>query len=67
MTDTKTAPKKPDTTAGDDLDHMYCCDENLALCGTDVTDHPVIDLSTSPKLCIVCIDLEWATCERCGN
>ena len=43
---------------GDDsLDHFYCCeDENLALCGADVTDSPIVDQAAHP--CVVCTDLD---------
>ena len=50
----------------DDLVHAVCdCDPDTARCGTDVTDQPwTEDLATS---CVVCVDLEWRPCERCGQ
>lgn len=56
------------TGCDDDLNHLYCCDENRSLCGIDLTDVPVVDVDPDedPDLCVVCRDLEFRTCERCG-
>lgn len=51
----------PSTTSStssddDDLGHTYCClDENVGLCGADLTDAPEMDGCTD---CVVCIDLD---------
>ena len=50
----------------DDLDHYYCCDENRALCGKDLTEVPISELSDE-ALCVVCRDLDDAPRERCGE
>lgn len=53
------------TSSGDDLDHTYCeCDPDVALCGADVSDAPVIVEPLNP--CVVCEDLDPLPCERCG-
>lgn len=42
--------------AGDsDLNHYYCCDPNVALCGTDISAMPETDEDID---CVVCADLE---------
>ena len=52
----------------DDLDHYYCsCNEDVALCGADISD--ALDITGSPEsgdTCVVCIDLDDLSCERCG-
>ncbi|MCX4450643.1 hypothetical protein [Streptomyces sp. NBC_01789] len=49
------------TTGNSGLDHIYCCDPGLALCGTDVSDVPEID-PDSDITCVVCADLEDHPC-----
>lgn len=60
MTITATAPSP--ATAGVDLDlnHLYCCDPNVALCGTDVSAFPEVDDDTNR---VVCLDLEDDECD----
>lgn len=36
-----------------ELDHWVCCDDNLARCGTDVTDHSWL-VDGKPKSCRIC-------------
>lgn len=63
-----TAPELAPSTAGmgDDLNHITCvCDDNLALCGTDVTYHEWV--ATAEVTCVVCRDLEDEPCPRCGE
>lgn len=48
-----------------DLNHIYCCDHDRALCGADVSGDPEVDIDDAD--CIVCLDLEDATCPRCGE
>lgn len=50
-TSTLPAPTRSDT-AGDDLDHFYCCDENVAMCGVDLTGVPEAD--NVGDLCPLC-------------
>ncbi|CBG73096.1 hypothetical protein SCAB_60771 [Streptomyces scabiei 87.22] len=63
---------EPATTTnghGDDLSHGVCdCDEDTALCGTDVTGVPwATKDDESDNLCIVCVDLVELPCPRCGQ
>lgn len=55
-------------TSGDapDIFHMFCCDENIAMCGTDVTDHPVTD-GDGEQQCVVCVELDYGNCAKCGQ
>lgn len=61
----KIAPVPPPlrSSVGDDLDHIYCCDPNIALCGTDISDQPEDD--NAEGTCVVCLDLEFALCRLC--
>jgi hypothetical protein len=54
----------PSTAA--DLQHVACCrNDDMALCGTDVTDAPWLDDETS---CVVCVDLdEFDACPFGGS
>jgi hypothetical protein len=49
---------------GTDLDHIYCCDPDVALCGTDISDAPEIDPNSEIN-CVVCADLEFQPCALC--
>ena len=60
---TATAPSPTTTSVGEDLNHLYCCDPDLALCGLDVSALPEVDDDTD---CVVCLDLEDADCD-CGE
>jgi len=57
-----TAPVLSASVPSDDcLDHVTCCgDDNLALCGTDVTADEWIP-EDSPTTCVVCASLEEST------
>jgi hypothetical protein len=46
------------------INHIYCCDPDTALCGVDVSKHPVVDLDDAD--CAVCLDLEDQPCPTCG-
>lgn len=50
--------------AGHMLNHIYCCDPNLSLCGLDLSDVPETDSETD---CTVCLDLEYETCPSCDG
>lgn len=57
----------PTTTDGDDIGHLVCCcNEDLAMCGADVTDEPW-GADDTPE-CVVCRDLwpDETDCPRCG-
>lgn len=65
MTTTRTSPTLDRTgNSGDELDHLYCCDSDLALCGTDVSGHEDNDADGT---CIVCLDLEFQPCPSCDD
>lgn len=52
MNTTAATLTRPEPVAVDDnLDHLVCCDDNLATCGTDVTDVTWVD---SPTTCPTC-------------
>lgn len=46
------------TTSGttDNLDHVYCCNPDAALCGTDISGHEFASFDVAD--CVVCADLE---------
>lgn len=49
----------------DQLVHVVCdCDENTALCCTDVSDHGFTEEEAG---CLVCRYLDKFACERCGG
>jgi len=54
------APSSRATSDGTDLNHIYCCDPDTALCGTDVSGQPETDLDEAN--CVVCLDLEDQPC-----
>jgi len=51
---------RPAPADGDGLDHLYCCDPDLALCGIDISGHHEDD--SLPGTCVVCLALEFAAC-----
>lgn len=61
---------EPTTTAqdtGDNLTHSVCaCDDDLALCGADVSGQPWADDDEEVD-CVVCQDLMGEPCARCGQ
>lgn len=57
----------PTRQAHDDLVHVACdCDPDTALCGTDVTGQGWDDDDVETT-CVVCRDLEYQPCARCGQ
>jgi hypothetical protein len=53
----------------DELIHITCCNDDVALCGTDVSDAPVKGWDTypDPDDCIVCEEIDNTTgCPECG-
>lgn len=54
---TATEPAPATTPAGTDENHIYCCNPDRALCGTDLTGHTYLPAGTAPT-CVVCTDLE---------
>ncbi|GAA3384404.1 hypothetical protein [Streptomyces racemochromogenes] len=61
MTATQPTPTARRTSGSpDELDHLYCCDPDIALCGTDISDH---EDNGADGSCIVCLDLEDNPCD----
>lgn len=50
---------------GDEVHLFCCCDENLGLCGADLTDIPVVDRDDDVP-CPMCFALEDDPCPFCG-
>lgn len=52
----------------DDLDHLYCCDRDVSLCGLDISDAPEAYDDDEP-LCVVCdeVDRSGAACDGCRD
>jgi hypothetical protein len=69
MTATETEISAPATDQGDDLDHIFCdCDDDRGLCGADVSGLPVLgEYDDMSVVCVVCIDLRYKPCGRCGR
>lgn len=44
--------------------HLFCCDENIAMCGVDLTDHDFVpDDAPDEDTCRLCVIVEqngWA-------
>jgi hypothetical protein len=40
-------------TAPADVDHIYCCDEDIAMCGADLSDVP--EGEEFPTMCPTCV------------
>ncbi|MFI6249004.1 hypothetical protein [Streptomyces sp. NPDC051016] len=58
------APLTSDDAA--DETHVVCCNRDLALCGSDVTELPWVGDEVEAT-CVVCRDLEGQPCPRCGQ
>lgn len=65
---TVTLPEVPaaeDAAAWDaDLTHLFCCDEDISMCGTDLAGVPVVDSGDDERLCPLCelVRAEGAPC-----
>ena len=74
MTAVTLAPA-PTTTDGDGhrpaIVHYYCsCDRDLGLCGKDISD--LVDYGVEPppadeQVCVVCDEISFIVCGRCGG
>lgn len=53
-------------TDDDTLTHIFCHNENRAICGADITDAPLVPPMNYPDDCIVCVEMEYAQCPECG-
>lgn len=62
--DTRLTESPRSTDDGDELTHLWCCDPDVALCGSDISNSVELyegeTIAGSPE-CIVCEDLE-GTC-----
>lgn len=65
MTAQTYAKPEVNTSASDDLTHLYCCDDELALCGLDLRGVPE-NLDPDALMCVVCVDLSPLACWWCG-
>lgn len=64
---TQESPVLNDGDYDDHLDHIYCCDPDLALCGADIEGVTEETWDTEPaNPCIVCEDLVGKPCRICG-
>ncbi|GAA0495108.1 hypothetical protein Ade02nite_19190 [Paractinoplanes deccanensis] len=63
----ETLPSPSDTSVGDDVDHYYCCDPNVAFCGLDLTD--VLEGPGFHLICPLCALAEESgyRCPGCGR
>lgn len=64
MTTTLTEPDqtRPDADDGD-LVHFWCCDQNVAMCGADISDEPLVPDASAEEVCTLCRivdDNRWA-------
>lgn len=48
-----------------DVDHLYCCDPDLSLCGEDISGEVEVDVDTG-NVCPLCDVLNAYACPRCG-
>lgn len=68
MTALAPEPTVPGTDHGEDLDHVVCCDDDIALCGADVSGHDWGEGTFDPtQMCVVCRELYGKPCPRCGG
>ena len=49
-----------------EIDHFYCCDENVALCGEDLTGVEEVGDDSENPVCPLCqLVVESGRCPRC--
>ncbi|MET7900624.1 hypothetical protein [Streptomyces sp. NPDC005336] len=68
ITEALPAPAGVTRADDDELDHVYCCDPDRALCGADLSDvAEIVDDwdNEDVDVCVVCVDLERRGV-RCG-
>ncbi|MFB8182554.1 hypothetical protein ACFC8N_42525 [Streptomyces sp. NPDC055966] len=58
------APTLDLTRSDSETTHVFCCNPDLALCGSDVSDTPVVPAGVGDD-CVVCLDLEQQPCPHC--
>lgn len=57
---------QPANTNATDLTHWWCCNPDIGICGTDLTNTPEVDDDTDVD-CTVCTDLVNQPCRFCGR
>jgi hypothetical protein len=60
-----TAPAPTRAGGPTSLNHIFCCEPDIALCGADISGDEIVDYDDAD--CVVCLDLEDKTCPRCGQ
>lgn len=51
----------------DELDHIFCCNEDLALCGADISGTEFISDDEELFPCVVCNEMQYRECPKCGE
>lgn len=62
--------EQPSSIVGPEARHYYCeCNSDIAICGEDVSaSHECPDDDSCGCVpCVVCDDLIWTPCPRCGS
>jgi len=65
MAYTATVAARSGNNSTTDLNHVFCCIPDLALCGVDISGDEIVDYDEAD--CIVCLDLEDQTRPVCGE
>lgn len=66
MTAPTIAPAETPTDTGDELNHYWCHNPNVAFCGADLSEHAENNFDDNdPSVCVVCRDLLAVPCEVC--
>jgi hypothetical protein len=51
-------PRPTPPVAGADPIHLFCCDEDIAMCGADLTDQDVQERDDDTPVCPMCALVE---------
>lgn len=66
MTITEAAPQcaLSDEDADDEVTHLWCCDENISMCGLDISGDPIDQDAPDEQNCTLCVMVNetWGTC-----
>lgn len=65
MVKDKTQERPLASTHDDSVDHLFCCDIDLSLCGLDISNQVFIEDPNNGNLCLVCDDLIEVECPNC--
>ena len=58
MSQTQTLPRPTPVGREDEVEHRYCCNENLGWCGADLSDSELCPGSCEHPLCSLCMFAE---------